>query len=35
MTRFSNKYLDFFEFVIFWQIIEVEPKGFPKTYQMV
>ena len=28
---FAKKYLDFCKFAIFFQIIEVEPKGFSKT----
>ena len=35
ITRFRNKYLDFCKFAIFLQIIEVESKGFSKTYQML
>jgi len=31
ITRFRNKYLNFYKFAIFLQIIELEPKGFPKT----
>ena len=30
---FAFKYLDFCKFAICFQIVEVEPKGFPKRYQ--
>ena len=32
-AHFCNKYLDFCKFAVFWKIIEVEPKGFQKTYE--
>ena len=35
LTKYRNKYLDFCKFVIFLQIVEVEPKGFTKTYLMI
>ena len=32
ITWFCNKYLKFYKFAKFWQIIKAESEGFPKMY---